>query len=175
MPNRAGKLVQQQAGPNGYSAFIPAPLPPDPPVLLEGELARLHEAAAYGLGKLDGASKQLDPERLLYLYVRKEAVLTSQIEGTQSTLTELLEYENAQAPGTPIGDVREVSRYVDALFYAIEQIRTGTLPLSSRLLGNAHARLMSDGRGSGRLSTHFRRARPADGRCRLSPGGFALR
>jgi len=108
MPNRAGTLIQQQSGPNGYSAFVPAPLPPNPPVLLEGELARLHEAAAHALGKLDGASNRLDPERLLYIYVRKEAVLTSQIEGTQSTLSELLEYENAQAPGTPIDDVREV-------------------------------------------------------------------
>ena len=158
MSNRAGKLLQQQSGPNGFSAFIPAPLPPDPPVLLEGQLVRLHETAAYALGRLDGASAHLDPERLIYMYVRKEAVLTSQIEGTQSTLFDLLEYENAAAPGTPVDDVREVSRYVDALFYAIEEIRTGTLPLCLRLLRNAHTRLMSAGRGSSQTPGEFRRS-----------------
>ena len=157
MSNRAGNLVQQQSGPNGFSAFIPTPLPPDPPVLLDGELARLHGTAAHALGKLDGASALLDPERLLYMYVRKEAVLTSQIEGMQSTLSDLLEYENTAAPGTPVDDVREVSRYVDALFYAIEEIRTGTLPLCLRLLRNAHARLMSAGRGTTQAPGEFRR------------------
>jgi cell filamentation protein, protein adenylyltransferase len=158
MSDRAGIVVQQQSGPNGFSAFIPAPLPPAPPVLMEGDLALLHETAAHALGKLDGVSARLDPERLLYMYVRKEAVLTSQIEGTQSTLSDLLEYENATAPGTPLDDVREVSRYVDALFYAIEEIRTGTLPLCLRLLRNAHARLMSDGRGSTQAPGEFRRS-----------------
>jgi len=157
MSNRAGNLVQQQAGPDGFSAFIPKPLPPNPPVFLEGELARLHETAAFALGKLDGASAQLDPERLLYMYVRKEAVLTSQIEGTQSTLADLLEYENGAAPGTPVDDVREVSRYVDALFYAIDEIKTGSLPLSLRLLKQAHSRLMSAGRGHTRAPGEFRR------------------
>jgi Fic family protein len=145
-------------GIDGFSAFIPAPLPPDPPVQLEGKLARLHEAAAHALGRLDGVSARLDPERLLYMYVRKEAVLTSQIEGTQSTLSDLLEYENADAPGVPVDDVREVSRYVDALFYAIDEIRTGTLPLSLRLLRNAHTRLMSNGRGSTQTPGEFRRS-----------------
>ena len=155
--NRAGTWVQQQSGPYGFSAFIPAPLPPNPPVQLPGDLARLHETAAHALGKLDGVSTRLDPERLLYMYVRKEAVLTSQIEGTQSTLSELLEYENARAPGTPVDDVREVSRYVDALSYAIDEIQTGTLPLCLRLLRNAHGRLMSDGRGSNQAPGEFRR------------------
>jgi Fic family protein len=123
---------------------VPAPLPPHPPVLLEGDLARLYENAIHALGKLDGTSARLDLDRLLYMYVRKEAVLTSQIEGTQSTLSELLEYENADAPGTPVDDVREVSRYVDALTYAIGEIQTGRLPLCVRLLRNAHSRLMAD-------------------------------
>ena len=144
MSNRAGTLVQQQSGPHGFSAFIPKPLPPDPPILLESQMARLYEAAAHALGRLDGASAYLDPERLVYMYVRKEAVLTSQIEGTQSTLSDLLEYESSAAPGTPVNDVREVSRYVDALFYAMEEIRAGTLPLCLRLLRNVHARLMSE-------------------------------
>jgi Fic family protein len=109
------------------------------------------------LGRLEGASARLDPERLLYMYVRKEAVLTSQIEGTHSTLSELLEYESAGAPGTPTSDVREVARYVDALFYTIEEIRSGALPLCVRLLRNAHARLMSDGRGSAQAPGELRR------------------
>lgn len=157
MPTRVGTLVQQKSGPNCFSAFIPALLPPNPPVRMEGDLALLHEAAAHALGKLDGTAGRLDPERLLYMYVRKEAVLTSQIEGIQSTLSELLEYENAQAPGTPTDDVREVSRYVEALFYSIEEIQTGTLPLCLRLLKNVHARLMADGCGSTQAPGEFRR------------------
>ena len=118
MSERAGTFVVQQRGPEGYSAFIPEPLPPRPPVRVDGELTRFHEAAAYSLGKLEAASARLDPDLLLYMYIRKEAVLTSQIEGTQSTLSELLEYESAGAPGTPLDDVRDVSRYVDAVLYA---------------------------------------------------------
>ena len=80
------------------------------------------------------------------------------IEGTQSRLSDLLEYENAGAPGTPLGDVREVSRYVDALFYALDQIKTGSLPLSLRLLRETHRRLLSDGRGSHQAPGEFRRS-----------------
>jgi len=156
MKNRAGRFVRQQGGVEGFSAFIPAPLPPDPPVDLGGEMARLHESAAYALGRLGGVSLGLDPDRLLYMYVRKEAVLTSQIEGTQSTLADLLRYENANAPGTPVEDVREVSRYVEALSYAAGQIRTGALPLSLRLLKEAH-RLLKEGRGATQDPGEFRR------------------
>ena len=158
MTERAGRFVRQQGGVDGYSAFIPAPLPPKPPVVLQGEMARLHEAAAFALGRLGGASARLDAERLLYMYVRKEAVLTSQIEGTQSTLSDLLQYENADVPGTPVGDVREVSRYVEALFFALDQIRTGSLPLSLRLLREIHSLLLSGGRGSTRALGEFRRS-----------------
>jgi Fic family protein len=91
------------------------------------------------------------------MYVRKEAVLTSQIEGTQSTLADLLRYENADAPGTPMDEVRGVSRYVDTLFYALEQIRTGSLPLSLRLLRETHRRLLEDGRGANQALGEFRR------------------
>lgn len=156
MPNRAGNSVRQQSGPEGYSAFIPAPLPPDPPISLGGELAQLHEAAAYALGRLGGASARLDPDHLLYMYVRKEAVLSSQIEGTQSTLSDLLRYENSASPGTPVDDVREVSRYVDALLFGIDQIRSGTLPLSLRLIKEVHRRLTADGRGSQQTPGEFR-------------------
>jgi cell filamentation protein, protein adenylyltransferase len=157
MSQRAGRFVQQQGGPEGYSAFIPAPLPPDPPLQLEGDLANLMQAAAYALGKLDGAAAKTDPDRLLYMYVRKEAVLSSQIEGTQSTLSELLEYEDAAAPGTPVDDVREVSRYVDALLHAVDQVTTGALPLSFRLVLQTHERLMATGRGSHQAPGEFRR------------------
>ena len=157
MNNRAGHFVRQQGGVEGYSAFIPAPLPPDPPVDLTGEMARLHESAAYALGRLGGASSRLDPDRLLYMYVRKEAVLTSQIEGTQSTLADLLRYENADSPGTPVDEVREVSRYVDTLFHALEQIKTGSLPLSLRLLRDAHRQLLEGGRGAVHDPGEFRR------------------
>lgn len=153
---RAGRLIQQQAGPDGYSAFIPAPLPPDPPIDLSAGLGGLLERASGSLGRLDGLSRSLDPDRLLYMYVRKEAVLSSQIEGTQSTLTELLEYENSEAPGVPLEDVREVSRYVGALWFAVEQLGAGA-PLSLRLIRDTHVVLMSGGRGSRQTPGEFRR------------------
>ncbi len=81
VPSRAGTLVQQQAGNDGYAAFLPAPLPPNPSLDLSGRLAGLLERASSSLGRLDGLSRSLDPDRLLYMYVRKEAVLSSQIEG----------------------------------------------------------------------------------------------
>ncbi len=152
-------------------AFIPAPLPPDPPVEMTSELRRLHEEAAHALGRLDGVSERVDPHRLLYMYVRKEAVLSSQIEGTQSTLAELLEYENAAVPGTPVDDVAQVSRYVAALQYGLESIRAGRLPLSLRLLREMHRVLLQDGRGSSRSPGEFRQTqnwvggtRPANAR-----------
>ena len=135
----------------------PAPLPPNPPVEFTAELRQLSEQAAHALGRLDGASAAMDPERLLYMYVRKEAVLSSQIEGTQSTLSDLLTYESMEAPGTPVGDTREVSRYVAALLDAAESINTGRLPLSLRLLRETHAELMRDGRGARHDPGEFRR------------------
>jgi len=168
---RAGRFVQQETGPGGYSAFVPAPLPPDPPVEITTELRRLYEAAAHALGRLDGVSERMEPDRLLYMYVRKEAVLSSQIEGTQSSLAELLEYENAAAPGTPVADVAEVSRYVAALQHGLDRIRTGSLPLSLRLLREMHRVLLEDGRGGTQAPGEFRRTqnwvggtRPANAR-----------
>jgi Fic family protein len=155
--NRAGVFVRQATGSQGYRAFIPAPLPPDPPVHLDFDLSRLHEAAVRALGQLEGVSAGFAPDRLLYMYVRKEAVLSSAIEGTQSTLTDLLEYENEAVPATPVEDVREVSRYVAALQHGIEQIRSGRLPLSLRLIRDIHRVLMADGRGSHQAPGEFRR------------------
>lgn len=110
------------------------------------------------VGRLDGVSGSIAPDRMLYMYVRKEAVLSSSIEGTQSTLTDLLEYENDAVPGTPLDDVKEVSRYVAALQHGITRIRSGELPLSLRLIREIHQVLMADGRGSGQTPGEFRRS-----------------
>jgi Fic family protein len=155
---RAGRWVRQQSGPEGYAAFIPAPLPPRPPLAFGPELLHLSDAAGRALGRLEGISASLDPDRLLYMYVRKEAVLSSSIEGTQSTLSDLLRYETDVAPGTPLDDVREVSRYVAALQHGIERVRSGSLPLSLRLLREIHKVLMEGGkRGGTQAPGEFRR------------------
>jgi Fic family protein len=155
--NRAGRWIRQQAGVEGFSAFVPAPLPPSPPIKFSPELQRLSEAAGRALGRLDGVSASLEPDRLLYMYVRKEAVLSSAIEGTQSTLSDLLRFEAEAAPGTPLDEVREVSRYVDALQHGIGRIRSGKLPLSLRLLREIHKALMEGGRGGVQAPGEFRR------------------
>ncbi|HEX2095660.1 MAG TPA: Fic family protein [Longimicrobiaceae bacterium] len=154
---RAGAFVQQQAGPDGFSAFVPAPLPPEPPLEFSPELQRIHEEAVHAVGQLEGVWRTMDPDHLLYMYVRKEAVLSSQIEGTQSTLSDLLEYENEAAPGTPLDDVQEVSRYVAALYHGLGRIQRGELPLSLRLIREIHGVLMQEGRGSVRDPGEFRR------------------
>jgi Fic family protein len=157
LSTRAGRIVLQQSGPEGYAAFIPAPHPPQPTIEYKPELQRLLVAAGHALGRLDGLSATIQPDRLLYMYIRKEAVLSSQIEGTQSTLSDLLRYESAEAPGTPVDDVREVSRYVAALRYGVDEIRSGRLPLSLRLIREMHRILMKDGRGARNDPGEFRR------------------
>lgn len=152
---RAGRWIRQQAGTEGFSAFVPAPLPPSPPLKFSPELQRLSEAAGRALGRLEGVSASLEPDRLLYMYVRKEAVLSSAIEGTQSTLSDLLRFEAEAAPGTPLEDVREVSRYVDALQHGIERIRSGELSL--RLFREIHKVLMKGRRGGVQAPGEFRR------------------
>ena len=109
-----GRYEVSTAGGESVRAFVPAPLPPDPPVDLEGALQVQLEAAGHAVGQLDGVSTLL-PERslFLYAYARKEAVLSSQIEGTQSSLSDLLLFEIEEAPGVPLDDVAEVSSYVD--------------------------------------------------------------
>ncbi|HEY7771279.1 MAG TPA: Fic family protein [Longimicrobium sp.] len=154
---RAGRIIQQQAGKDGFSAFIPARLPPVPGLELTGGLRDLLEHASISLGRLDGVSASLDPDRLLYIYVRKEAVLSSQIEGTQSTLSDLLRFEAEGAPGMPLDDVREVSRYVAALHHGFNLLRGG-LPVSLRLVRELHQVLMQEGRGSTRAPGDFRRS-----------------
>lgn len=138
-----------------FSAFIPKALPPDPPLRLEG-LQDLAEGANRALGRLDGISALLpDPSLFLYLYVRKEAILSSQIEGTQSSFSELLLYEGDLAAGLRFDDVKEVSRYVAAMSHGLSRMREG-FPLSLRLLREIHAILMAEGRGSEQNRGEFR-------------------
>lgn len=168
---RAGRFVRQQSGPEGYSAFIPAPLPPAPPLAFDPELREALEGASHALGRLDGVSASLEPDLLLYMYVRKEAVLSSQIEGTQSTLTDLLQYENAEAPGVPEEDVREVSRYVAALQHGFDRMRGG-MPISLRLIREVHGVLVRDGRGGNQAPGEFRRSQNWIGGSRPSKARF---
>lgn len=139
-------------------AFVPSILPPAPPLDLTGQRQRLLERATLALGRLDSVSTLLpDPQLFLYAYVRREAVLSSQIEGTQSSLSDLLLFELEEAPGTPFDDVVEVSNYIAALEHGMARLREG-FPLCNRLLREMHERLMSRGRGSEKEPGEFRRS-----------------
>lgn len=139
-------------------AFVPASLPPDPPLVIDGARQRLLERATLAVGRLDSISTLLpDPHLFLYSYVRREAVLSSQIEGTQSSLSDLLLFELEEAPGTPLDDVVEVSNYIAALEHGVARLRED-FPLSNRLLREMHAALMSRGRGSEKQPGEFRRS-----------------
>lgn len=129
-------------------AFVPTPLPPQPDIDWTPELRQQFEKAYLALGRLDSISSLLpDTDIFLYMYVRKEAVLSSMIEGTQSSLSDLLLYELAQKPGVPVDDVEEVSNYVAALEHGLLRLSEG-FPLSVRLLKELHSILLSGGRGS---------------------------
>ena len=137
-------------------AFVPAPLPPEPVILLNPPRQKRLEQATVALGRLDGISVLLpDPHLFLYSYVRREAVLSSQIEGTQSSLSDLLLFELEDAPGAPFDDVVEVSNYVAALQHGMARLRGG-FPLSNRLLREIHGRLMQSGRGSEKSPGEYR-------------------
>ena len=139
-------------------AFVPIPLPPEPTLVLDGSLQQAFESALLALGRLDSVTRFLpNKELFLYTYVRKEAVLSSQIEGTQSSLSDLLLYEQAQAPGTPLDDVVEVSNYVAALEHGLQRLREG-FPLSNRLIREIHGVLLSQGRGRDKSPGEFRRS-----------------
>jgi len=139
-------------------AFVPDPLPPVPALDLSGALQPLLERAALALGRLDSMSTLLpDTALFLYSYVRKEAVLSSQIEGAQSSLSDLLLFEIEQAPGAPLDDVVEVSGYVAALEHGLARLRGG-FPMSSRLIREVHAKLLERGRGSDKEPGELRRS-----------------
>ena len=141
---RAGRYVAQ---PQGYRAFMPTPLPPQPPVRLEGELQTLLSHADQSLGRLDGSIQTLpDPDLFVFMYVRKEAVLSSQIEGTQSSLQDVLAAEaRIRSPDRP-RDVDEVINYVAAMNHGLDRLRE--LPISVRLIREIHAQLLQGVRGS---------------------------
>lgn len=161
---RAGCYVQQ---PTGYRAFLPAPLPPNPPLRMDDLQAPLAEAS-HALGRLDGAVLTLpDPDLFVLMYVRKEAVLSSQIEGTQSSLQDLLEAEaRIFSPDRP-ADVREVINYVNAMHYGLE--RLATLPVSVRLIREIHKRLLEGVRGHKLTPGDLRRSQNW-----IGPGGCTL-
>ena len=138
-------------------AFLPAPLPPQPPLDLSVLQVPL-EKALLALGRLDGlATLPVDTHLFLYTYVRKEAVLSSQIEGTQSSLSDLLLFELQEAPGVPLDDVVEVSNYVAALEHGLGRLRDW-FPLSNRLIREIHGKLLARGRGSDKTPGAFRRS-----------------
>ena len=153
-----GRYDVTAIGGESVRAFLPNPLPPSPPLVMDGALLRLHESASLAVGRLDGISALLPDKRLfLYTYVRKEAVLSSQIEGTQSSLSDLLLFELEEAPGVPLDDVVEVSNYVAALDHGLARLREA-FPLSNRLIREIHGVLLSRGRGSGKDPGEFRRS-----------------
>ncbi len=153
-------------------AFVPAPLPPRPPIDWTPELRSKFDQALLALGRLDSVSTLLpDTSLFLYMYVRKEAVLSSMIEGTQSSLSDLLLFELDQVPGVPLNDVREVSNYVAALDHGLRLLEEG-LPLSLRLFREIHGVLLSKGRGSNQAPGEFRRSQNWIGGTR--PGNAAF-
>lgn len=155
--SRSGRLVIQQTGIDGFSSFIPNPLPPVPSLRYDDELNSLIEKAMAALGRLDGISSILpNPDLFLYMFVRKEAVLSSQIEGTQSSLTDLIEFENLKRTRSSIDDVKEVSNYVKAMDYGVKRIKS--LPISSRLLGEIHKILVKSTRGGQKSPGDFRKS-----------------
>jgi Fic family protein len=170
---RAGRWVPVQSGPEGYSAFVPAPLPPDPPLRIDARMQGLLDDANQALGRLDGVTLLLpDPGQFLYSYIRKEAVLSSQIEGTQSSLSDLLLFENEAVPGVPIDDVEETANYIAAMNHGLRRIESGELPLSNRLLRDVHALLMSGVRGGDKAPGEFRRSQNWLGGTRPSNARF---
>jgi Fic family protein len=172
LSDRAGRFVAVGTPLDGYAVFDPSPLPPDPPLALDKPTERLLERANQALGRLDGITMLLpDPQTLLYTYIRKEAVLSSQIEGTQSSLSDLLLFEADVAPGVPVGDVEETANYLVALRHGIDSVATGRLPISSRLLREVHGLLLDGARGGDKTPGEYRRiqnwlggAQPADAR-----------
>ena len=152
-----GRYTTVIVGGQPAAAFVPYPLPPIPPLTLDAELNELAESAAHAVGQLDAASAFLpEPDLFLYSYVRREAVLSSQIEGTASSLADLLLFEIDELPGVPIEDTREVSRHVAALDHGLQLLRGG-LPVSTRLLREMHRVLMDDPRHSSAAPGELRR------------------
>lgn len=157
--DKTGEYEITNVGGELIRAFIPTPLPPSPPLDLMG-LQESLAAAHLALGRLDALSHLLpDVGLFLYSYVRKEAVLSSQIEGTQSSIADLMLFEAENMPGVPAeDDVVEVSNYVRAMDHGLKRLRKDNFPLSNRLLREIHAELLSRGRGSDKHPGEFRQS-----------------
>jgi Fic family protein len=154
---RLGQYVETAVGGERVRAFLPPPLPPDPPLDLPA-LFELYDAARGALGRLDGVTTILPSTPLfLFMYVRKEALLSSQIEGTQSSLSDLLLFENHEIPQVPLDDVAEVSNYIAAMEHGLKRLREG-FPLSLRLIREMHEILLHSGRGASKQPGEFRRS-----------------
>lgn len=150
--SRAGNFVKQ---PTGYAAFIPRPLPPEPPLTSDDATVALLAQANLELGRLDGVTRTLpNPDLFVAMYVRREAVLSSQIEGTQSTLDDVLAYELNPSVGELPRDVEEIVNYVKAMNHGLHRIES--LPLSLRLIREIHGHLMRNVRGKDRDPGQFR-------------------
>ena len=163
--HRSGRYVRQLTG---YRAFLPEPLPPSPPVQRDPEMDDLHFKATLALGKLDGATETLpNPDLFVFMYVRKEAVLSSQIEGTEASLMDLIEFEAAKLrPGRPT-DVKEVVNYVNAMNHGL--FRLAELPVSLRLIREIHEHLLRGVRGGSLHPGQFRTSQNW-----IGPGGCTL-
>ncbi len=152
--SRAGRWLTQ---PSGYRAFVPAPLPPAPPLQLDDELLALLSRADRALGRLDGVTSVLpNPDLFVAMYVRQEAVLSSQIEGTQSTLEDVLEFETGTTDADTPQDVEEIVNYIRAMNHGLQ--RLDEFPLSLPLIKEIHGILLEGTRGSGRDPGEFRRS-----------------
>lgn len=142
---------------SGYKAFVPAPLPPEPPIQYDEDIQSLLSQADRKLGRLDGITQILpNPELFVAMYVKKEAVLSSQIEGTQASFVDVLSAEYNQIDDQRQDDISEVVNYVNAMNWGLEQLET--FPLSLRLIKNIHKRLLQNTRGSQRSPGEFRRS-----------------
>jgi Fic family protein len=167
-----GRYVRVAAAGETAEAFVPSPLPPTPPVEWTARLRARFDEALLALGRLNAVSELLpNAGLLLYSFVRKEAVLSSMIEGTQSSLADLLLFELDAQPGVPLEDAREVSRYVAALEHGVQRMRGG-FPLSLRLLREVHSVLLDSGRGARLTPGEFRRSQVWIGGTR--PGNAAF-
>ena len=167
-----GRYVTTSTSGEVVQAFVPAPLPPSPAVVWTPDLRSRFDEALLALGRLDGVAQALPETSLfLYTYVRKEALLSSMIEGTQSSLSDLLLFELEEMQGVPLDDVTEVSNYVAALDHGLKRL-CGGFPLSLRLVREIHAVLLSKGRGSDRTPGEFRRTQNWIGGTR--PGNAAF-
>lgn len=157
MNQRIGTYILQRITGESFTAYVPPKLPPEPPL----DLTKLYlhlEKATLALAELNSIHKSIPNTSLfIYMYVRKEALLSSQIEGTQSSFSDLMLFEHHQKPVVSLEDVEEVSNYVKAITYGIEKLKKD-FPLSLRLLREVHGVLLSGGRGSGKLPGEFRRS-----------------